>query len=78
MPTKANAPAPALPSADANDEIQRADDDVSDAGSRASRGSRGSRAARRATQRSRSRSTSVAGTLTGLDEDLFLLYPPTD
>ena len=68
MPTKANAPAPALPSADANDEIQPADGDDSDAGSRASRGSRAGRAARRATQRSRSRSTSVAGTLTGLDD----------
>ena len=68
MPTKANAPAPALPSADANDEIQPADGDDSDAGSRASRGSRAGRAARRATQRSRSRSTSVAGTVTGIDD----------
>ena len=68
MPSKANAPALEPPIADANDEIQPADGDDSDAGSRASRGSRGSRAARRATQRSRSRSTSVAGTLTGLDD----------
>ena len=68
MPSKANAPALEPPIADANDEIQPADGDDSDAGSRASRGSRTSRAARRATQRSRSRSTSVAGTLTGLDD----------
>ena len=68
MPSKANAPALEPPIADANDEIQPADGDDSDAGSRASRGGRASRAARRATQRSRSRSTSVAGTLTGLDD----------
>ena len=68
MPSKANAPALEPPSADANDEIQPADGDDSDAGSRASRGSRAGRAARRATQRSRSRSTSVAGTFTGLDD----------
>ena len=68
MPSKANAPALEPPIADANDEIQPADGDDSDAGSRASRGSSASRAARRATQRSRSRSTSVAGTLTGLDD----------
>ena len=68
MPSKANAPALEPPIADANDEIQPADGDDSDAGSRASRGSRAGRAARRATQRSRSRSTSVAGTFTGLDD----------
>ena len=68
MPSKANAPALEPPIADANDEIQPADGDDSDAGSRASRGSRAGRAARRATQRSRSRSTSVAGTVTGIDD----------
>ena len=68
MPPKATAPAPAPLRADANDEIQPDDGNVSDAGSRASRGSRTSRAARRATQRSRSRSTSVAGTFAGIDD----------
>ena len=62
MPPKTPAPAP--PRADADDEIQPADGNGSDAGSRASRGSR----ARRAAQRSRSRSTSVAGTFAGLDD----------
>ena len=75
MPPKHSGPALALQRAeiaDANDEIQPADDNVSDAGSRASGGSRASRAARRRdrreAQRSRSRSTSEAGTFTGLDD----------
>ena len=64
MPPKHSGPALALQRADAIDEIQPADDNVSDAGSRASGGSRGSRASRaarrrdnREAQRSRSRVT---------------------
>lgn len=75
MPPKHSGPALALQRADAIDEIQPADDNDSDAGSRASGGSRASRASRaarrrdrREAQRSRSRSTSEAGTFTGLDD----------
>ena len=68
MAPKAPAQVPAPPRDDAHDEIQPDEGNESDAGSRASRGSHASRAARRATQRSRSRSTSVAGTFTGLDD----------
>ena len=72
MAPKAPAQVPAPPRDDAHDEIQPDEGNESDAGSRASRDSRASRAARRRdrreAQRSRSRSTSVAGTFAGLDD----------